>query len=608
LTKGFDYVNISISKNLFGDITDIYYGSTRVASYKYDAWGNCEVENFPLEGTDEDFSIGNLNPFRYRGYYWCEALQMYHLQTRWYDPTIGRFISPDSYEYLDPETIGGLNLYAYCLNNPIMYTDPSGNMPEWAKWLIGGGAFTAALLLTAFTGGALAPMFIQMGSSIVLGGLTQGVVNTINGENFWEGFVEGAANGALTGGIFALGQSLFRVIRVANYASKGLTIGKGVTYKEVAKLSGTAYYDGLKSHRVLSKIFGKNFADKVGWIQNKSLIRGVMKFKGVIYDVGGKLVGVNTSNGVYFYHRDILGNITGIFDSEGDYVVKYNYDAWGVPTQTITQGCESLDVIHNPFMFKGYFYDEETGFYYLKSRYYAPVIGRFISMDAITYMDVNSFNGVNLYSYCNNNPVMYADENGNFPTWAIIVAGVIAVCAIVAAIVIVKHVEEDIIPAAKKVLHTIDKGIKNIKNSLISDYNSLKNIITTGLERGYNSTRNFFVNTWGSIKEYATNAWDSVSGFFVDAWTSVSEFFVKEEQSTLNGENTDSSNLNNAEESYQIEVKKEFIQSLAEGATSISNAVVGSGCNYGFGGGAFKLAYANKNDWDVQSLLFKPYW
>ena len=114
-------------KNIFGDITDIYYGSTRVASYKYDAWGNCTVENFPLEGTDEDFSIGNLNPFRYRGYYWCEALQMYHLQTRWYDPTIGRFISPDSYEYLDPETFGGLNLYAYCLNNPIMYIDPTGH-------------------------------------------------------------------------------------------------------------------------------------------------------------------------------------------------------------------------------------------------------------------------------------------------------------------------------------------------------------------------------------------------------------------------------------------------------------------------------------------------
>lgn len=76
---------------------------------------------------------------------------MYHLQTRWYDPTIGRFISPDSYEYLDPETFGGLNLYAYCLNNPIMYVDPSGHLPEWTKWLIGGVGQNSKLITTYYT-------------------------------------------------------------------------------------------------------------------------------------------------------------------------------------------------------------------------------------------------------------------------------------------------------------------------------------------------------------------------------------------------------------------------------------------------------------------------
>ena len=105
--------------------------------YNYNVWGNCTVENFPITGLVEDFYIGDVNPFRYRGYYWCEALQMYHLQTRWYDPTIGRFISPDSYEYLDSETFGGLNLYAYCLNNPIMYTDPSGHSAILTGLIIG---------------------------------------------------------------------------------------------------------------------------------------------------------------------------------------------------------------------------------------------------------------------------------------------------------------------------------------------------------------------------------------------------------------------------------------------------------------------------------------
>ena len=87
----------------------------------------------------EDFYIGDVTPFRYRGYYWCEALQMYHLQIRWYDPIIGRFISPDAYEYLDPETIGGLNLYAYCLNNPIMYTDTTGHSAILTGLIIGAG-------------------------------------------------------------------------------------------------------------------------------------------------------------------------------------------------------------------------------------------------------------------------------------------------------------------------------------------------------------------------------------------------------------------------------------------------------------------------------------
>ena len=95
--------------------------------------------------TSADF-IGNINPFRYRGYYWDRDLGLYHLQTRYYDPVIGRFISPDSYEYLDPESFGGLNLYCYCLNNPIMYADPSGHFP----WLI-----LAAVMLFTPVGGTI---------------------------------------------------------------------------------------------------------------------------------------------------------------------------------------------------------------------------------------------------------------------------------------------------------------------------------------------------------------------------------------------------------------------------------------------------------------------
>ena len=107
---------------------------------------NCTVCNPDgAVNTSADF-IGNMNPFRYRGYYWDRDLQLYHLQTRYYDPAIGRFISPDSYEYLDPKSFGGLNLYCYCYNNPIMYADPSGHVPEWLSDI---GRFIGGLLISA---------------------------------------------------------------------------------------------------------------------------------------------------------------------------------------------------------------------------------------------------------------------------------------------------------------------------------------------------------------------------------------------------------------------------------------------------------------------------
>ncbi|MBR7177764.1 MAG: hypothetical protein IKD26_06100 [Clostridia bacterium] len=108
-------------KNLFGDIVAIYNGSTKVAEYAYDAYGKCTI-------VTDTYNIARANPFRYRGYYWDSDLELYYLMSRYYDPQTGRFINADSLEYLDSETIGGLNLYSYCGNNPVMYADPSGHI------------------------------------------------------------------------------------------------------------------------------------------------------------------------------------------------------------------------------------------------------------------------------------------------------------------------------------------------------------------------------------------------------------------------------------------------------------------------------------------------
>ena len=97
-----------------GDVTHIYNtAGTLLAKYEYDAWGNHTVTKM---GTN---AIGDINPIRYRGYYYDKETGLYYLQSRYYDPETGRFISQDDTAYLAPESLTGLNLYAYCNNNPV---------------------------------------------------------------------------------------------------------------------------------------------------------------------------------------------------------------------------------------------------------------------------------------------------------------------------------------------------------------------------------------------------------------------------------------------------------------------------------------------------------
>ena len=126
-------------------------------------------------------------------------------------------------------------------------------------------------------------------------------------------------------------------------------------------------------------------------------------------------------------------NSTAILDESENVVVKYDYDAWGVPCVLNSAGATITDMQHignvNPFRYRGYYYDSETGLYYLKSRYYDPAICRFINMDSVEYADPTYLHGLNLYAYCNNNPIMYVDPNGHaFLTFLIagLVVGAVA--------------------------------------------------------------------------------------------------------------------------------------------------------------------------------------
>ena len=130
MAKG-DFYTFWFEKNLQGDIVAVYNESgTKVYTYQYDAWGNCTATPVSSIGSN---IYAQYNPFRYRGYYYDSELGMYYLQSRYYDPAVGRFINADESDYLGTDnSLIGYNLFAYCDNNPVMNIDPSGTF-SWKK-------------------------------------------------------------------------------------------------------------------------------------------------------------------------------------------------------------------------------------------------------------------------------------------------------------------------------------------------------------------------------------------------------------------------------------------------------------------------------------------
>ena len=143
-----------------------------------------------------------------------------------------------------------------------------------------------------------------------------------------------------------------------------------------------------------------------------------------LYDGSGQLMAIRYKGADYYYLRDGLMTITGLVDANGTAVVNYRYDSWGTVTGISGSMAGTLGK-DNPYRFKGYYYDEETGMYYLKSRYYQPEICRFISADTIEVLDCQGdLNDKNLYAYCDNNPVMRVDTGGQiWITLGIMAAG-----------------------------------------------------------------------------------------------------------------------------------------------------------------------------------------
>ena len=127
------------------------------------------------------------------------------------------------------------------------------------------------------------------------------------------------------------------------------------------------------------------------------------------YDAQNRPAVVVYNGTAYAYVKSLQGDIVAILDENGNAVVSYGYDAWGAPLWCTGELAETLGKVQ-PFRYRGYVFDEETGLYYLRSRYYSSILSRFICSD--TLIEANTF------AYCLNNPIIRVDEDG-FVSWLV---------------------------------------------------------------------------------------------------------------------------------------------------------------------------------------------
>ena len=140
------------------------------------------------------------------------------------------------------------------------------------------------------------------------------------------------------------------------------------------------------------------------------------------YDSDGKRAAFKTGNKYYFYVYNVQGDVTHIVDTDKNVVATYEYDPYGK-----ILNLDSLTAIGkvNPFRYRGYYYDSESNLYYLNSRYYNPEIGRFINADdhSLVTATPGANTDKNLFTYCDNNPIVRADDEGDF--WNYVAGGII---------------------------------------------------------------------------------------------------------------------------------------------------------------------------------------
>ncbi|MBQ6023572.1 MAG: RHS repeat-associated core domain-containing protein [Clostridia bacterium] len=197
--------------------------------------------------------------------------------------------------------------------------------------------------------------------------------------------------------------------------------GHAVTWARSGLMS--AYDSGTDSHSYTYDVSGRRLEKEDNGVTTEFIYAGdlllgqktgtnSLVFK---FDSNGDYFGFTYNGTPYYYVKNLQGDVVAIANNAGTIVARYYYDAWGkLLSYTDTSGANIATV--NPIRYRSYYYDTETGFYFLQSRYYDPEIGRFISPDDPDTLGAspNDVTDKNLFAYCDNNPVSRVDTGGEF--------------------------------------------------------------------------------------------------------------------------------------------------------------------------------------------------
>ncbi|MDR1001889.1 MAG: RHS repeat-associated core domain-containing protein [Oscillospiraceae bacterium] len=210
--------------------------------------------------------------------------------------------------------------------------------------------------------------------------------------------------------------------------------GKAITYDSIGNRTS---YDGYtytwQRGRQLAGISGNGLtasytydadgirtSKTVNGVEHTYLLNGTKVLKEVAgedilwydYDAAGNILAMTLNGTTYYYEKNVQGDIIGLIDDTGANVVSYLYDSWGKLVSTTGTLADTVGV-KNPYRYRGYRYDTETGLYYLQSRYYDPDMKKFINADEIVDTG-SSVLSTNMFAYCENNPVAREDSGGAF--------------------------------------------------------------------------------------------------------------------------------------------------------------------------------------------------